>query len=155
MPVTLIALSDSHATTTRQLPPQLLAALGKADIVVHAGDFTETSVLDELIATGKVVAVAGNMDSTALKLRLPQRQVVTVGGKTVGVVHGSGAPGGLPQRVRALFPEAPDLIIFGHSHVPFSGIIEGALMVNPGPAKDGYAVVTIGEQLTAKLVRTS
>jgi putative phosphoesterase len=152
--LTIVALSDSHTNSCRELPPQLLDALQTADVIIHAGDHTEMSLLDELKAMGEVVAVAGNMDSMALKVRLPMRQLVSVGGKTVGVTHGSGAPGGIAQRVRASFPEKPDLIVFGHSHVPFSGMVSGVLMVNPGPAMRGYAVITVGKEVTAQLIAT-
>jgi len=154
MSVTVVAMSDSHATTLRELPARLCSALGKADIIVHAGDLTEMSLLLELRATGQTVAVAGNMDSTALKVHLPHRQLVTISGKLVGIVHGSGAPSGITERVRVQFPENPDLIVFGHSHVPFSGVVDGVLMVNPGPAGRGYASITIGEELAAELVST-
>ena len=154
MSVTVIAMSDSHATTLRELPERLGSALSKADIIVHAGDLTEMSLLLELRATGQTVAVAGNMDSVALKVHLPHRQLFTANGRTVGVAHGSGAPTGIAQRVRALFPENPDLIVFGHSHVPYSGVVDGVLMVNPGPAGRGYASITIGEELAAELVST-
>ena len=154
MSITVIAMSDSHASTLRQLPARLCSALSKADIIVHAGDLTDMSLLLELRATGQTVAVAGNMDSTALKVHLPHRQLFTANGRTVGVAHGSGAPTGITQRVRALFPENPDLIVFGHSHVPFSGVVDGVWMVNPGPAGRGYASITIGEGLAAELVST-
>jgi len=152
MSVTVVAMSDSHATTLRELPARLCSALGKADIIVHAGDLTEMSLLLELRATGQTVAVAGNMDSTALKVHLPHRQLFTANGRTVGVAHGSGAPTGIAQRVRALFPENPDLIVFGHSHVPFTGVVDGVLMVNPGPASSGYAHISIDEEVCAQLV---
>ncbi len=155
MALTIIALSDSHSTTLSQLPPQLRAALQQADVIVHAGDYTEASLLDELRTMGEVVAVSGNMDSMAIKLQLNRRQLVTLEGKTVGVAHGSGAPAGIEERVRMLFPEDPDLIIFGHSHVPFSGVVNGALMVNPGPASEGYAMITLGNELTARLISTA
>jgi uncharacterized protein len=153
--VTIIALSDSHASTIRQLPQQLADALRTADVIIHAGDHTEMSLFDELRAIGEVAAVAGNMDSTALKARLPHRQLLSIGGKTVGIVHGSGAPAGIVQRVRALFPENPALIVFGHSHVPFIGVEDGVLMVNPGPAATGYAVITVDVKATAQLMPTA
>ena len=148
----IIALSDSHASTTRALPPPLRDALRTANIIVHAGDHTETSLLEELQQMAEVFAVAGNMDSTALKVRLPPRQLFTASGVTIGLVHGSGPPAGIEQRVRALFPENPDLIIFGHSHVPFQGAVDGVLLLNPGPAKSSYAVVTLDKGIAAELV---
>ena len=150
----IVALSDSHAASLKLLPPQLRTALRDSDVIVHAGDHTEASLLMELHHTGRVVAVAGNMDSTAVKMRLPHRQTFTANGKTIGVTHGSGAPTGIAQRVRAMFPEKPDVIVFGHSHVPFLGIIDDVLMVNPGPAASGYATITINDGITVELVAT-
>ena len=148
----IVALSDSHAKSIQELPAELRAALAQADKIIHAGDHTETSLLQELRALGEVIAVAGNMDSTTLKLQLPARQLVTLGGRLVGIAHGSGAPTGIVERVRALFPENPALIVFGHSHVRFKGVVAGALMVNPGPARDGYASITIGAHIEVALV---
>jgi len=149
---TIVALSDTHEATLRNFPKALHDALASADLIVHAGDHTAMSLLEELRAIGRVTAVAGNMDSTAVKVSLPSRQLFTFAGKTVGVVHGSGPPWGIDGRVRKLFPENPDLIIFGHSHVPFAGIVDGSYMVNPGQAKKSYAVITVGPVIEARIV---
>ena len=150
---TIVALSDSHCAGISALPLQLRQALGTADIIVHAGDHTERAVLDELKALGQVVAVAGNMDSIALKVLLPLRQLFSAGPASVGVVHGSGAPRGIAERVRTVFPEDPDLIVFGHSHVQLDEMLNGTRMVNPGPAASGYAVITIDQGIDVELVR--
>ena len=149
---TVVAVSDSHTASLSGLPRALRDALEAADLIIHAGDHTESTVLDELKTLGNVVAVAGNMDSIALKVSLPARQLFTVEGRTIGVTHGSGAPRGIQQRVRALFPENPDVIIYGHSHVPYTGTVNDSLMVNPGPAASSYAAVTIGDDVTARIV---
>ena len=151
----IVALSDSHARSIQELPAALREALTRADTIIHAGDHTEMSLLQELRAIGEVIAFAGNMDSTPLKIHLPPRQLVTLAGRLVGIAHGSGAPTGIAERVRALFPETPDLIVFGHSHVPFKGVVEATMMVNPGPARDGYASILIGVDIVVDLVSTS
>ncbi len=149
---TIVALSDSHTSTLSKLPAALRQALEGADLIIHAGDHTESSLLDELKQLGDVLAVAGNMDSTAIKVQLPRRQLVTFGGKTIGLTHGSGAPWGIAQRVRKTFPEDPDLIVFGHSHVSFTRVVAGVLMVNPGAARSSYAVIRLGEEIEAEIV---
>jgi len=153
MITTVVALSDSHCATVRALPQRLQQALRTADIIVHAGDHTERSLYDELVASGTVVAVAGNMDCTALKVLLPSRQLFSAGAARVGVIHGAGAPPGLERRVRAQFPENPDVIVFGHSHVQCADTVNGSRMVNPGPAASGYAVIRIGDSIEVELVR--
>ena len=149
---TIVAISDSHMASPAGLSSKLRDALKAADLIIHAGDQTESTFLDELKTYGQVVAVAGNMDSTALKLSLPQRQLFTVEGKTIGVAHGSGAPGGIQQRVRALFPEDPDIIVYGHSHVPYTGTVKGSLMINPGPASSSYAIIKVGNDTRVQIV---
>ena len=143
MSTTIIALSDTHEASLQRLPEALRAALERADVIVHAGDITEMTLLQELRAIKDTIAVAGNMDSTAVKIALPERHLFTLAGKSVGVVHGSGAPSGIDERVRRLFPENPDLIIFGHSHVPYNGELQGSHMVNPGPGRKSYATITV------------
>lgn len=153
MRISIVALSDSHAASTNELPRGLREALPKADVIVHAGDHTEFSLLQELQALGPhVIAVTGNMDSTAIRLQLPHRQLTTVNGTNLGVAHGSGPPEGIAVRVRALFPEDPDIIIFGHSHVPFNGLVDGTLMVNPGQSSKSYARIIVGDTLSAEIV---
>jgi len=152
MSTTIVALTDSHCTGLRDLPPRLQQALREADIIVHAGDHTERALHEELKAMAGVVAVAGNMDGSALKVLLPLRQVFSAGAVRIGVVHGSGAPHGIVERVRAMFPEDPDIIIFGHSHVRFDGMLRGSRMVNPGPAASGYAVIRSGTGGDVELV---
>jgi len=152
MGITIVALSDSHTSTLSKLPAALRQALENADLIIHAGDHTESSLLDELKQLGDVLAVAGNMDSTAIKVHLPRRQLATFDGKTIGLTHGSGAPWGIAQRVRETFPEDPDLIIFGHSHVSFIGVVAGVMMVNPGPAHNSYAEIRLGEEIEAEIV---
>ncbi len=152
MSTTILALSDSHCTGVRDLPPRLQQALREADIIVHAGDHTERAVHEELKTMANVVAVAGNMDSSALKVLLPLRQVFSAGAARIGVVHGSGAPHGIAERVRAMFPEDPDIIVFGHSHVRFDGMLQGSRMVNPGPAASGYAVIRISTSVDVEMV---
>ena len=148
---TVIALSDSHASSLSEFPPALLTALHGANLIVHAGDHTETPLLEELRRIGQVIAVAGNMDSTAIKIQLPHRQLFTFGGITIGVTHGSGAPMGIAGRVRRMFPENPDLIIFGHSHVRFNKTVDGTHMVNPGPANASYAIITVNDEIRAEI----
>jgi len=149
---TIAALSDSHTASLSTLPIGLRRALEHADIIVHAGDETESTVLEELKSLGQVIAVAGNMDSTALKLTLPTRVVFAAGNHTIGVTHGSGAPSGIQHRVRALFPEQPDVIVYGHSHAAYVGTLDGSLMVNPGPATTSYALITIKRDVAARIV---
>lgn len=145
-------LSDTHARTIDGIPAAVRQALAGVDIIVHAGDFTERAVLDGLRAIAEVRAVCGNMDSFELKRLLPQRELFTAGDKRVGLIHGSGGPWGIAERVRELFDGA-DVIIFGHSHEPCNQYLRGTLLFNPGQARSSFGLLTIDGDIKAEIVR--
>ena len=145
-------ISDTHARTLAELPDTLLTAMTEVDLIVHAGDFTEKAVLDGLRNLGEVKAVLGNMDSGELRKVLPKRDLFTLGGKMIGLVHGWGMPWGLAERVKELFPDA-DIIIFGHSHEPTNRYIGKTLLFNPGRARNSFGLLTIGEEIKAEILK--
>ena len=52
-------------------------------------------------------------------------------------MHGYGHPDNLVDILKnEFFSEKPDIIIFGHSHVPKNEYIDGVLFFNPGSATD-------------------
>lgn len=130
----------------------MLNALADVDLIVHAGDFTETAVLEGLRTLGEVKAVCGNMDSTAIKMALPRRELLVAEGKKIGIVHGSGVPWGIAGRVRGEFDDV-DVIVFGHSHTSCNERIRGALMFNPGRCRDSYGLLTIADDVSAEIIR--
>ena len=105
--------------------------LRAADLVVHTGDFTALSVLEELRVLGRVEAVHGNMDEPALRELLPARLVVEHDGLTLGVVHSGGPRAGREARLRSWFPRC-DVVVYGHSHQPEAVSYQGGWIVNPG-----------------------
>src|SRR4051812_18005367 len=107
-----------------------------ADLILHAGDFSEPEVLDELEALGpRVAAVHGNVDSEELKRRLPEARLVEIAGAKLAMVHDAGPARGRIERMRARFPEA-DAVVFGHSHIPLHEQRDGFQIFNPGSPTD-------------------
>jgi len=102
-----------------------------ADLTVHAGDLSETSVLAELRELGPVVAVHGNVDSAELRRELPESLSLDLDGATLGVIHDAGPTKGRLDRMRIRFPDA-DAVVFGHSHMPLHEEREGFQIFNPG-----------------------
>jgi putative phosphoesterase len=106
----------------------------ETDLILHAGDMVGVRVLQRLDDRG-VIAVCGNMDDLEILEAVPQVRVVEAAGKRIGLIHGWGSKEGLERRVLARFPDPkPDLIVYGHSHVPFWGQVDGVHMFNPGSA---------------------
>jgi putative phosphoesterase len=129
----IAVVSDTHMPKgKRQLPEECVEKIQAAEAVIHAGDFSEVSVLSELEALCPVVlGVYGNVDEPALWQRLPETLEVEVGGRTVAVVHDSGPKQGRLRRLRSRFPGA-DAVIFGHSHLPLHEEEDGFQIFNPG-----------------------
>jgi uncharacterized protein len=98
---------------------------------VHAGDFSEASVLAELRELGPVAAVHGNVDSAELRRELPESLSLDLDGATLAVVHDAGPAKGRLERLRARFPDA-DAVVFGHSHMPLHEERGGFQIFNPG-----------------------
>ena len=111
-------VSDTHMPRgPRRLPERCIELMSGADLIVHAGDFMEESVLAEISRLGHVVAVHGNVDSPRLTAELPETTQVDLDGVTLAMIHDSGPAKGRLARMRARFPDA-DAVVFGHSHMP-------------------------------------
>jgi putative phosphoesterase len=107
-------------------------ALRGSDAILHAGDFMEVSVLEDLCALGPPVhAVRGNVDSAALQARLPLARVVVADGARIAMLHNAGPAAGRWARMRRRFPDA-DAVVFGHSHLPLHEEHDGFAIFNPG-----------------------
>lgn len=131
-------MSDTHVPKrARALPAQLLAAVDAADVVVHAGDWVDAATLDLLEARSRrLVSVWGNNDGPELRRRLPEVARVELGGLRVAVVHETGPAAGREARCEQAFPET-DLLVFGHSHIPWDTVTPGGLrLLNPGSPTD-------------------
>jgi uncharacterized protein len=134
----LVLMADTHLPKrARDLPAELWAAVDAADVVVHAGDWVDTPLLDQLTArSARLVACYGNNDGPALRARLPEIARADLGGLRLAVVHETGQATGREQRCADRFPET-DVLVFGHSHIPWDTTAPGGLrLLNPGSPTD-------------------
>ena len=134
----LVLMSDTHIPgRARRLPAVVLAAVAEADVVVHAGDWVGEQVLDELLgASRSLVGCVGNNDGPALRRRLPEVARTELDGVRIGVVHETGQATGRERRCDAAYPDL-DLLVFGHSHIPWDTVTPGGLrLLNPGSPTD-------------------
>jgi putative phosphoesterase len=131
-------MSDTHLPKrAKALPPQLMAELPHADVVVHAGDWVDTATLDLLEERARrLIGVYGNNDGPALRARLPEVARVELDGLHLGVVHETGAAQGRERRCAERYPDL-DVLVFGHSHIPWDTTTEtGLRLLNPGSPTD-------------------
>ena len=131
-------LSDTHIPgRAKKLPEELIREFQSVDHIIHAGDVTSDSVLNELELIAPVTAVAGNVDPQTLQQELGMKKLITLGGFRIGIVHGHGTYGKTADRAFLTFKdEAVDCIVFGHSHIPLCEYRENLLLFNPGSPTD-------------------
>jgi putative phosphoesterase len=110
------------------LRPEALAALQGSRHIIHAGDIGAAEILENLATIAPVSAIRGNVDKDAWARRLPETEVVELGGISIFVLH--------DLAKLDLKPESAGfkVVICGHSHVPKQEMRNGVLYFNPGSA---------------------
>ncbi|WP_432094563.1 metallophosphoesterase family protein [Streptomyces sp. bgisy100] len=134
----LLLTADTHLPRrARELPAELLDRITRADVVIHAGDWVDTATLDLLETRARrLIGVYGNNDGPALRARLPEVARAELDGVRFAVVHETGPAQGRERRCAERFPET-DVLVFGHSHIPWDTTAAGGLrLLNPGSPTD-------------------
>ena len=127
-------ISDTHIPDRRvNIPQKVLETFEGVDLIIHAGDITSSSVIEELEEIAPVVAVEGNMDRVHGDIELPVSKIIEVEGHKIGVIHGEVYPRGDTQQLyyHAL-QLGVNILVSGHSHVAQLEKIKDVLLINPG-----------------------
>ena len=134
----LLIISDTHVPKrARDLPAALWAEVESADVVIHAGDWVDVALLDQLEQRARrLVGVYGNNDHGVLRERLPEVARVELAGVRFGVVHETGPSQGRERRCGEQYAGL-DVLVFGHSHIPWDTTTPtGLRLLNPGSPTD-------------------
>jgi uncharacterized protein len=155
----ICAVSDTH-----RYRHELLTAVKSAQpisAVLHAGDETsDTEWLSERVRW-PIYGVAGNWDNPTEKY--PAEKLLDFGLKIL-LIHGhrQRVKEGLGHLVSKAKDMQADLVVYGHSHVASSTLIDGVLLVNPGSLASPrgrrertFALIDIDEMADKYLVRIS
>lgn len=162
-----LVVSDTHArpADVPQVIERLEPYLVGLDRILHAGDVVCRELLAALEHFAPVEAVAGNMDPPDVTAGLPERRLIDLAGKRIGLTHGWGASANLTRKVFERFTDndgSPqvDAVVFGHSHQPLKEFRHGVLLLNPGSVTDrrsapfcSLALLEAGRHLDAQIVR--
>lgn len=133
----VVVLSDTHSPRFwKRCPAAVAHQLDSAELILHAGDVCTPDVLDELSGFAPLRVVRGNNDGPDVAAwGAPVTDQFTIDGLRVAMIHDSGARTGRLNRLRRAFPAA-DLVIFGHSHIPWDETGRGLRILNPGSPTD-------------------
>ena len=156
-------LSDTHLTDgSQELPQKMLEDFKNADMIIHAGDLVDYSVIDKLKKVcANVKAVYGNMDPPEVKSKLKELEIINAGRYRIGVYHGYGTPPNLIEQLSEIFKnDKIDIVIFGHSHSGLNQEKNGIIFFNPGSPTDKiyakentYGIIELNDKIELKLVK--
>ncbi len=134
----IVVVADTHLPKrSKGLPEQLKEELSTAEQIIHAGDWQTIEVYEEFKKYGEVIGVSGNADDEVIRELLPTKRIVSCMGYKIGIVHGDGKGKTTEKRALETFQDDEvDIIIFGHSHIPYIRYVNGVLLFNPGSATD-------------------
>src|SRR5699024_3515169 len=157
----VVILSDTHMPKReKKLPPRLIQELKTANLIIHAGDWNSMEVYNMLRKYGPVKGVYGNADNEEMTTNFPAKELLTINGFQIGIVHGHGEKKTTERRAfDAFVEEKVDAIIFGHSHIPFLRYFKKVLLLNPGSRTDkrtqpyySFAMMEIDEEIRVEFV---
>lgn len=141
-------ISDTHG----YLDPAVTGLFAGVSHIIHAGDVGDAAIIAALEAVAPVTAVSGNVEGDDATAGLPREATGEVAGVRFVVGH---KPKRLLKRLAAgrvtvgSDEARPDLVVFGHVHVPSASWVDGTLYLNPGTAgapdeeDDGPTVVIV------------
>ncbi len=155
-------MSDTHIPgRAKVLPPVIYSELAQADYIIHAGDFVSPDIIEILLKYGPVTGVAGNNDDVEVVAKFGYKQIIRINNFKIGVIHGDRGQGRstLEKALNSFDGTALDLLIFGHSHLPYLQQHGWTWVINPGSPTDrrrnnnfSYAVVEAGEKISPELI---
>lgn len=139
----ILVLSDSHRHNFN-----LFTAITEeptAEVVYFLGDGANEFEEAQLIY-GKEQAFIGVRGNCDLSSSLPERDIRTICGKRILATHGylQNVKFGLTDLQLEAVSEKCDIVLYGHTHIPYSTYKDGIYYFNPGSLREGcYGVVDI------------
>jgi putative phosphoesterase len=153
-------VSDTHMFyRAKQLPHPLVEGLQGVDRILHAGDWQEAKVVALFEQIAPVDGVAGNNDGFDLVDRFGRSKILELAGCRIGMVHGDGgSKTTLERAIEAFDGKQLDVILFGHSHIPYNQMHHGVLLLNPGSPTDkrrqprySFGILELGKEIRAEI----
>ncbi len=148
----LLVFSDSHRSTL-----QMIDAIEteQPDTIIHLGDLlSDTNELRHIYPNIPLIAVPGNCDGWTDE---PEIKLITIMGKKILLSHGH------KWRVKQGYDVAQytarksdaDILLFGHTHIPYCVQDDDLWVLNPGAAPNGYGRITInGDDIFCELTNS-
>jgi uncharacterized protein len=136
--VRFVVIADTHSVPHPRAVE--LASAQRPDAILHAGDIGDVEVLEPFRAIAPLLAVRGNIDGRGpelpdeLEIQLVSREPRGRGAVTkILLLHiAVNGPRLRADAARSAARKGAQLVVCGHSHVPFIGVDRGLTVFNPG-----------------------
>jgi hypothetical protein len=148
-------VTDTHLPRFGRALPRVLEdglRAARVDRILHTGDFTDPLAIALFEAIAPLDGVAGNNDPDEIVARYGRRKIVEIDGVRIGLIHGDAGPSykAHDNAVAAFASQPVGVILYGHSHKPFTERRGTTLVINPGSPTDkrtnpqySYGILTI------------
>lgn len=135
-------ISDTHIPVDAEaLPRQVASVFRDVDLILHAGDIYDLSVLEDLQRIAPLLVARGDDDygDVLLDERVNREHVFTVEGITIWLFHEYRkeewpANGTVYEKSGRRFEKTPDVVVYGHTHKAALLHNGSFLAVTPGSA---------------------
>lgn len=156
-------ISDTHRNT-EPIKNILKKNAEDIDLVIHLGDCTsDAEDIDRILGITPLIYVSGNNDppTSLFSKQAPEARTVTLEGKKFYICHGHRLS--VKNTYENLFLTAEkynyDIVLFGHTHIPWCENRGNVTIFNPGtagvPTARGctYGVIDIHDDMTEFEIR--
>lgn len=127
-------ISDTHMSKHfSKFKEFLLRNFNDVDMIIHAGDYTSSEVIEILKETNNFIGVYGNNDKSKIRSMLSEKHIITIENYKIGICHGDGPKKNTIDNVMEAFKnDKLDIIVFGHSHKACIFTKDKTMYLNPG-----------------------
>ena len=134
--MTIVVVADTHSEPHPKAAKHIAAL--QPDLILHAGDIGDLTILDGLAKLAPLIAVRGNIDDPSRASGLPDVVTLSITDgehtmTTLLLTHIAVAgPRIRADAGRLARAERASMVVCGHSHVPFLGRDRGLVAFNAG-----------------------
>lgn len=121
-------VSDTHGRYG--LAVKALDAKGHFQYIVHLGDTVADAEMIEVATASRLIKISGNCDPSGH----PATRLIFISGKRLLATHGDifAVKSGLEDLYEQARDNEADIVLYGHTHIPFINDLNGILFINPG-----------------------
>lgn len=143
--IRIIVFSDTHKCIEPCI--QVINNIKDVDMIIHAGDhWSDARELESIFSEIPVKYVKGNCDFAMA----PLEELIEIGGKKIFVTHGHMYDVKLEHEHYKTIQKrglelGADVVVFGHTHMPFNVNLGNISIINPGSVKytRNYGIIEI------------